>query len=383
MNNVIIFGGEHYNALGVARVFGINGIKPCGLLVLPKEMNHHSYAKFSKYWEKVWIVNTEEEGIQLLLKLGSTEKQVLIPTSDSAETAIDNHLNALKPFYYLPGIRDTEGATSALMDKFNQNQWAAEIGIKTAKTWIYALGEALPSDLCYPCILKPVASSEGDKRDIRKCDNEKQLQEILTELNQKKYRRILIQEFLQKDYEMELWGCIPKHSEKIPYFLSRHLREWPVIGGSVSCHQFLLDPSIRKTAEEFLRSIKNYGYTGNIDIELFMVHGEVYLNEVNFRNSGDIYACFYNKLFYPLIWYLDVIGEDVSEMNTNYTDKYYAMNEFTDCKHVLAGNLSLGKWLYYVKNCKDFAFYFPSDMKPAVMYFLRILERKFFKLLGQ
>jgi len=45
----------------------------------------------------------------------------------------------------------------------------------------------------------------------------------------------------------------------------------------------------------------DYGYSGNIDIELFLINDELYLNEVNFRNSGDVYACFNNKVYYPLI----------------------------------------------------------------------------------
>lgn len=383
MNNVIIFGGDHYNSLGVARVFGVNGIKPCGILVVPKGSEKLCYARFSKYWKQVWTVENEQEGIHLLLTLKTSEKQVVIPTSDKAETEIDKNLSSLRDYYYLPNINDTESAVQILMDKFEQNKWANKIGLKTAKTWIHALDAPLPENLTFPCILKPVASSEGDKRDICKCSNTQDLHNALDNLRQKQYKRILIQEFLKKDYEMELWGCIPKNSKKIPYLLSKHLREWPVVGGSVSCHQFLLDAEIRKKSEEILYSIKDNGYTGNIDIELFMIQGEVYLNEVNFRNSGDVYACFHNKVFYPLIWYLDILGEDVSTLNSEYSDKYYAMNEITDFKQVLAKNISLKEWSHYLFNCKDFAFYFSSDMKPAIVYILRIIQRKWDRLFGK
>ena len=382
MKNVIIFGDDHYNALGVARVFGVNEIKPCGLLVVPKDKEQLCYAKYSKYWKTIWFVENEQEGIALLLKMGSSDKQVLIPTSDRAETALDNNLDVLNPFYYLPGMRNTQGAVSALMDKYQQSKWAESLGLKTAKTWLHTLGEDIPSDLRFPCFLKPVASSEGDKRDIRKCDCLDDLNNALAELQEKHYWRILIQEYLHKDYEMELWGCIPKYSPKIPYLLSRHLREWPVVGGSVSCHQFLLDADIRAEAEKILYAIRDEGYTGNIDIELFMIQGEIYLNEVNFRNSGDVYACFNNKVFYPLIWYKDIIGEDVSSMNTEYSDKYYAMNEITDFKQVVFGNLSLGKWLHYVTHCKDFAFFFPTDKKPGLICVRGIFQRKLHKLFG-
>ena len=383
MNNIIIFGSDHYNTLGVARVFGVNGMKPYGLLVVPEGMEHLCYAKYSRYWKDIWIVKSEQEGIELLLKLGNEDKQVVIPTSDKAETEIDKNLDALEPFYFLPNINNTQSAVAHLMDKYFQSSWAAEIGLRTAKTWVYHLGDPLPDNLSYPCILKPAASSEGDKRDICKCNTEAELLAVLEQLQQKHYARILIQEYLQKDYEMELWGCIPLHSDKIPYLLSKHLREWPVIGGSVSCHKFLLDETIRKQAEAILYTIKKYGYTGNIDIELFMIQGKIYLNEVNFRNSGDVYACFHNQLYYPLIWYKDIIGEDVSSMNTVYSDRYYAMNEITDSKQVLSGTLTLRQWLHYVRNCRDFAFFFPRDMKPALVYVMGIVRRKARKLIGR
>ena len=39
MNRVLIIGGDHYNALGLVRCFGVNGIKPDGILTEPNEFN--------------------------------------------------------------------------------------------------------------------------------------------------------------------------------------------------------------------------------------------------------------------------------------------------------------------------------------------------------
>lgn len=191
------------------------------------------------------------------------------------------------------------------------------------------------------------------------------------------YKRILVQEFITKEYEMELFGSILAHSEKLPYFLTKHLREWPVTGGSVSCHEFIVDEELRNRAENILQRIRGFGFTGNIDIELFKVGDKVYLNEVNFRNSGDVYACFYDKLFYPYIWYLDVIGQDISNCNISYSNEKYAMNETTDFRHVLKKTIKLREWLHYYKNCGNFAYRFPGDMKPF-FYFAWYCIRQFF-----
>ena len=203
------------------------------------------------------------------------------------------------------------------------------------------------------------------------------MQTLFVELSRKNYHRILIQEFLQKDYEAELFGCICENTNHIPYLFSKHVREWPPVGGSVSCHQFLKDRALVKQAEHFLRQIRDYGYRGNIDIELFVINGELVLNEVNFRNSGDVYACFSQNVHYPVFSYRDMIGEDTSQMNTEYTTKHYAMNEATDFRHVLYKGMKLSEWLKYWRKSKDYAYWFSGDMKPVLRKYMYFLKKMF------
>lgn len=379
MNKVIIFGLEHYNSLGLVRAFGVNGIKPYGILVGKKNNRFDSYASKSKFWKKTWIVDSEEEGINKIIDLFSNEKEkaVIVPSSDGAEVIIDQNLERLKKFFFVPGIGDKQGAVSRLMNKTTQAEWAHSIGLKTAESWELDLEKrnSIEQIKKYPCILKPVLSSEGEKSDIIKCENRKSAENAIATLVAKGYKRILAQEFLTKDYEVELFGCITKNSRTTPYLLSKHLREWPPIAGSVSCHEFIVDREYKKDAEEILSKIRDYGYTGNIDIELFMIQGELYLNEVNFRNSGDVYACFYNKVFYPVIWYLDIIGNDTSNFNTYYDNSKYAMNETTDFRHVIFGKLRFKEWLEYYKNCADFALKFKKDMRPAIARYISCLSK--------
>lgn len=374
MNKVIIFGGEHYNALGLARVFGINHIFPDGILVVDFEHTNRIFASKSKYWNKVIHVTNEEEGFKIILEEYSNEpeKPVLVPSSDKAELIIDQNRSILEKKFIIPGFKTVELTVKELMNKFTQAKWAKELGLLIAKTWELSILKDISTEAKkidkFPCILKPVLSSEGKKADIVKCDNQIELIDALSSLRNKGYKRILVQEYVTKEYEMELFGSILSNSDYIPYFLTKHLREWPVTGGSVSCHEFIIDKTLRNKAEDILKRIRNFGFTGNIDIELFKVGDNVYLNEVNFRNSGDVYACFYNRLFYPYIWYMDAIGKDVSEMNIQYSNKRYAMNETTDFRHVLKGNLKFSDWLKYYKNCGDFAYRFYGDMKPFYYY---------------
>lgn len=379
MNKVIIIGGDHYNALGMVRCFGINGLKPYGILTTYSKREKDNFCYSSKYWERYWFALNDEEALEILKKqfFKEDEKPVLVPSSDGMALQIDLHLNELSEHFICPSINGKQGEIAKLMDKSHQVEWANQLGIRTAKTWCVDLNgnlEDFYNEVVFPCIVKPVISSEGHKTDITKCEDLKALVKSLEEIKEKGYNRILVQEFLKKDYEAELFGCIGEHSDKIPYLFSKHVREWPPVGGSVSCHKFLKNPSLIEQAESLLRKIKDYGYVGNIDIELFVINGELVLNEVNFRNSGDVYACFQHKVYYPYFSYLDMIGADTSALNTEYSTDMYAMNETTDFRHVVYGNLSLREWMCYRKNCRDFAYFFKGDMKPVwkkYRYFLK------------
>lgn len=379
MNKVIIIGGDHYNALGLARVFGINGIKPYGILVTSLKKANDNFCYASKFWQQTYFAFDEENALQILNEKFKNldEKPVLVPSSDGAAIAIDKNANNLQNHFVLPGFYKEYGKLALLMDKYNQNLWAAQNGLKVAQSVIVNLDGSEKEQIIgvnYTCIVKPVLSAEGEKSDIRKCNNEKELLEYLIFLSKKGYRRVLIQEFLTKDYEAELFGAILQNTDEIPYLLSKHVREWPSIGGSVSYHEFIDDEVLHKKAFAILKNIKKAGYRGNIDIELFIIGDDIYLNEVNFRNSGDVYACFAPHVYYPYYSYLDMIGKRCDGSKFVHKEITYAMNETTDFRHVVYGTLSLFDWLSCYKQCQDFAIKFPGDMKPVRKRYFHYLK---------
>lgn len=383
MNKVIIIGGDHHNSLGLARVFGLNGIKPYGIIMSPDGIKSHAYVCLSKYWEKTWVVKSEEEIMPILQREFSCEiqKPVLMPGSDRVGFWVDNNFELLSDKFLLPGVKNKPGAVAFLMNKMNQDEWAKQVGIPTAKSCIYYFTESLDSiksDVVYPCIVKPLISAEGDKLDIKRCDDQETLNAHIEKLRAKGYKRVMIQEFLFKDYEAELIGCIPQNNKDvIPYIFTKNVREWPPVGGTGSYHEFIYDEELNKEALSILRKVQEYGYYGNIDIELFIVKGKLILNEVNLRNSGDVYYCFSNHLYYPYYLYLDMIGEDISNVKITFDNHTTPMNETTDLRHVVYGKLSLIDWIKCVRKCKDFAVYQKNDLKPVFRFYRNLLFKIF------
>lgn len=90
----IVFGGEHYNPLGVIRSLGEFGIKPV-YIVMDSKLK---FASKSKYIHKVHVVSSIEEGYKLLLDVYGNEKNkpFLYSTDDCFEGYIDERYEELK-----------------------------------------------------------------------------------------------------------------------------------------------------------------------------------------------------------------------------------------------------------------------------------------------
>ena len=94
-NKVAIIGNDHINTLGVIRSFGENNIKPYIFLISNKKNN--AVIK-SKYVEKYWIFQNEEEALSKIINYFNDEKNkvALIPTSDASSLCLDNNYFKLK-----------------------------------------------------------------------------------------------------------------------------------------------------------------------------------------------------------------------------------------------------------------------------------------------
>ena len=164
----------------------------------------------SRYWQKTWFALSDSEAIDILLREFRSEKEkpVLVPSSDGVAYEIDIRLNELKRYFITPSIKDKQGEIARLMDKKNQTEWAHQLGLKTAKTWCVELNEQLEAfykEVVFPCIAKPVISSEGHKTDITKCESIESLKILLTKLHDKGFsRKITKRNFLAVSVNIQI-----------------------------------------------------------------------------------------------------------------------------------------------------------------------------------
>lgn len=374
-NKVILIGGNHHNGLGLARSFGVNGIKPYGVIV--GEGAEHGFVRKSKYWAKTWAIKSDDEIVEFLLNAFQNEKEkpAVIPYSDGAAEEIDLNLDRLKEHFLLPSIGGQQGKIAELMDKQKQVEFAQTYGIPMAKSCVVDLNDIrLPEDMIYPCIVKPVVSAEGEKSDIRKCDTETQTVAYLQELREKGYHRFLVQEYLIYDTEYLMVGSISGQNQC--WFNSKKIRVWPVVGGSSSCLQVTSENNVQEFFDEVRNAFGQVGYDGIFDVEALRVGEKIYLNEINWRNSGTIYSVFGSKVYYPVNWYYWKTENQSPEnfIRTCLDDTVYTMDESLDLRHVACGNITLRQWLNDKKKARAFAIWDATDLKPTMVQYFHLLK---------
>lgn len=380
-NKVIIIAGDHHNPLNLVRSFGLNGISPFGIIVCKNSKT--AFSTKSKYWAKTYIIKSYDEILFTLLNNfdNEAEKPVIITCCDTAGEVIDKNLDILKDKFILPSINMEQGKIIELMDKEKQVDFAKKNNLPMAYTriardnsWKFDI-----KDMPMPCIVKPVSSYEGVKSDIKKCTTKEELVSYLKIIfNEKGYKRILIQEFINFDYEIEFIGSYNKSDKS--YLLSRTYRGWPVVGGTNSFFGILNDKNLEIAVADILNTFEKINFSGCFDIELFNVNGKIYLNEINWRNTGNSFFSLGTGVHYAVIWYYAVIGYQDDRIKHFCTDATkFAMNEATDFRHVFFAHYPFKKWNIDRKNTTSFALWFKGDMKPVYKRYFQLLKTLIFK----
>ncbi len=342
-NLIIVIGPDHNNTLNTLRHFGAHKMnyRILGLSdkTDPAELRiaHSRYAK-----GKLTLVPDETEAIYAWLRdfHCPTLRPVLYPCCDSAMYAIDKYAEELREKYILPGFVGHPGLVCELMDKFRQSEFAETIGVKMAKTWRIGIAEkvSLPTDMVYPCILKPVVSATGSKSDICVAADREELCELLMQLLKKGYTEVLAQQFLTKEYEVCAFGCVLSDGT-IYNAMLRKVRDFPVTGGSTSFAYFCDEERVLKCCHHILENLAKAKYNGQFDIELLCCSDGIYLNEINFRQSANVQAALKGGVDAPLAWIQDRTGHSVTVDKTRPEVTLFHAHDLNE----IAYNRSLGR----------------------------------------
>ena len=374
LNKVIIIGTDHHNVLGVVRCFGINGIKPYGIIV--KNDDSPLWVTKSRYWLKTWVIKDESEILDVLSRHFEDEerKPVIVCCSDGAMSFVDMNLDRLSDRFIVPSLNGEQGAITRLMNKEAQAEFLTRHGIPSMRSQIIDFSYSpQENEFDFPVILKPVASVEGNKNDIVVCDDRGEFEHCLSSLRQAGYNRILVQHFFSNITEYVLSGAVSR--DLISYDVYRNVRQWPAATGTGCYSELTDDVSVICFIEPVLSLLQEHGFQGTVDIEFFRDSDSFCVNEINWRTGGRNHVSLYTKEYSAYFYFLSRINTGYSH-HQNCTRKGFIINECADIKNALVSKIvPFSRWISQLFSAKSYALWYWKDLKPVFFRYYSFVKR--------
>lgn len=358
MSKIIVIGGNHPNTLGLIRSIGENGI-PITLMLEPCKTLEYCSLRFSKYIQKKYFLKAEEEILEILNRDYSAEedKPIILCASDAAISLLDTHYNELKDrfCFFNAGV---QGRINHFMNKKSMFPLAEECGLLVIKTWRVTNRNRLPSDITFPCLTKPNNSLGGDKEDIHICQNMDELESCLRDGVD-----YLIQEYIEKDFELDINGISLRHGEEVVIpAVCRKIRDYTSRQSDyIVLEDVLQYPQVNFDAiKSFVSAI---GYEGLFSVEFLCRGNNAYFLEINMRNDGVNYLYTSTGVNTPMRWvnYCNQKLEVVDKKNCKTPT--YLMQQ-ADFSNVLHHKISLSFWLKDLMRTRAFFVLSWRDPKP-------------------
>lgn len=334
---VIILGIDHHNTLGLVRALGVAGFLPWLVLISDKKNN---FVGASKYVHRINIVKTIDEGISFLKKIDTPSKIAVLTGADFVATALDRHFDELSDKFFLQNAGMKQGQLAYWTDKRNMLVVAERCGLNIPFTRKVNVNDPIDfKDLPYPCLLKSVDSSIVAKESFRKCltpeDAIKAFDELKTFCP-----NILLQEYIEKDFECLAYGCRTKKDIIIAGFLKKlstctDTKNYGMLSFGYVSEDIPSQIGRLDNIKSFLESIDYYGL---FSVEFMITKEKAYFLEANLRNDGTSFAFTSSGVNIPAIW-VSSLNENVdsdSIQKRQIKPKIYSMNGINYLKYTFS-----------------------------------------------
>lgn len=348
---VVIIGTTHHNTLSMVRSIGLAGEK---VAVILHDGNKDSYVLKSKYIEKSFVEQNEIDAFECLLRNYSSA--TVIASSDAIASLMDRNLETIKERYKFFNCGE-QGLLTRYMDKECQTKLAQAAGIDTPISKMFIVGENIPVGVEFPCILKPLESINGGKK-IKVCNNDKELESALCDFERDS--KILIQQFIIKDYEIVLAGVRVNGKTIIPGYVHKHRDR---LGGTTYSTIYPITKLPENITRSAIKLVESMNYDGLFGIELMVKDGKYYFVEINLRNDATTYAMAIAGCNVPYIYSQAVNGYDI-ESKVQPIKQIDSMVEFPDIIFAIKGKVSMLKWIEQRNGCECLYFKSEEDIKP-------------------
>ena len=372
-SKIIIIGTNHHNTLSMVRCFGEEGYN----VLLYIHGADSSYIASSIYVENTCFFASASSSVDAVISYvkNTTEKPVVIACSDDISSLMDMRYDELiaKCFFFNAG---KVGRITYFMDKQKQMNLAKTCGFLTPMSV-----DALPNDvrydtITYPCLVKPTASIRGGKN-IAICKSKEELKCVLTKYNS--LYKILIQEYIRKDYEIVILGMSVKDNIIIPGFIQKHREEK---GGTTYATVRPISDLNNSIVDACRRMVKIIGYNGLWGIECIKQGDNYFFIELNMRNDATTYAMKVAGVNLPVLYHKMLHTADNVHPHLQIVKSINSIVEFNDFNFVLKRKIGLLKWLREYKKAQCKYFYSVVDPVPFKLRkreYISFLRKRIFR----
>lgn len=358
---VIVIGLEHYNTLGILRSMGENGVNPVFIAI-----NHRvRVASASRYISELYLVETENEAFEVLMKnYGDSAKKtgnkpILLFGDDKTVEFYDKIYESICDQFILYNAHGKNGGITKYIDKNEILECAKRHNVPVLPTCVTKLGE-IPEELAYPIITKAISPNAGAwKGDVKVCQSREELESAMLKI---KSPLVLLQKYIVKKTEMTFEGFTINDGQDMfisiecsyPYTLKSYYS--PLHDVRPNRHQKLM--------ERVNDMMKEIGFNGIFDIEFLVDQDDnLWVLEINFRNTGWSYASTVAGYPLPLLWCEAMLTGNMPVLRD--FEPFLAMVEpFDYVVRVEEMNIPLPQWLFDFKRAKCTYYYDEKDNKP-------------------
>lgn len=356
-NKVIIWAADDYNALGLLRQLGENGVDVFYLI-----SGARGYASQSRYCTSSKTVSSKEEGRDFLLNHFANEpvKPIIITSGDGISVFMDQNRDLLGKYFILP-TTSVAGMHEKYTDKNNMTVLAETLGFLCPQSRFVKFDSSLDG-VIYPCIIKPSHQTPGHHNEFkyRICRDEMSLKKALSLVRPES--EFIVQQFIDtekiglvyggrmRDGNIVLAGVLIKDrfsdaGDGTHGYLSSE------IPNSISCDKIT----------DFLNRINYYGL---FSFEYAIKDGNAYFLEVNLRNDGTSHLFYQAGANVPLAYAYSCAGVDYSDIPTQVQSDKIFVDELFDFENVLHRKISLKQWIADKERSDVFKYYYENDTKP-------------------
>lgn len=338
---------------------------------------------YSKYVSHYYYCDRKDKDALISLLLDkctdSDQKVILIPDGDDVVAAIDNNKEVLKEHFLFPYIVKEPSSMEYWMEKTHQKQLAKENGLVVTNAVIIEIVNGqytIPANVQYPVFPKPLATMNGGKGGMRRCDNENELSEALDYIIKTRSRdvKVLVEDYKRIDTEYALLGFSDGEDVIIPGVL-QFLTVSKAHTGIALQGRVMPILGFEELIDKFKRLVLSIGFVGVFDIDFFKCEGIYYFCELNLRYGGSGYAITKMGVNLPAMMVKRLYGESIEGMKTEINESAVYVNEKMCMDDWNGGYISLKKYKDYLSSANISFISDDNDSTPLRMYRRQFMRR--------